>query len=495
MPKIIYTNHSKGLSVFDRQGNDSSYAEGREVDIYRDFGYVTPGCLPTVLTKSDAQTQIIRQEIKDICVNPNSTNGEVYFLGTSGDLYQINNMTTEAFNNNFDGSNHYYKAITSASSTHKLIIYNSLLLYAYNTSTKAYLGSYDLSSTFADTYKELQASGPSNYHPMVIWNENLWIGCGRYVAKLATATLTAQALDLGVGWEITSLFTSNNYIGICAFRSAGGNISRNNECRIFLWDGVSTTFSYSILVDDNFVTASRSNNGDIFIWSYGRDSVPAMYQLNGTGLTKLRRLKTNIAGSSKSMTELFDNAVDVFGNRVLMSSEYLIWSYGSNDNESSVGFSIPWGYSSTPTDRSLCLKVVSQNKIYMGYTANLNVTPIYQILKFATGTNYSTRATFRENYIDFGQRIGINYIKFYFRPLVSGDSITVGLDIDYGTSVTLKDNADASTITYASDGTITSKKFMVGRDCHAFRPTISWTAGGVAISRIVVDYDFLPNDN
>jgi len=78
--------------------------------------------------------------------------------------------------------------------------------------------------------------------------------------------------------------------------------------------------------------------------------------------------------------------------------------------------------------------------------------------------------------------------------LVASDSVTPTLDIDYGTSVTLSDPRGNATISYTLDGAVTSKRFNVKRDCHAFRPAISWTAGGVSFSKIVIDYDFI-SDN
>lgn len=506
MPKIIYNNHLKGLSLHDRQGNDGTFAEGREVDIYRDFGYIMPGWLPSILTKSDDVTQIIKGEIVDICVD--SSGNKAYFIDNNY-LYQMSSISAETWNANFDGSSHYYGTITDSIGVKKMIIYEIsgvlTLFFSYNTAAAAYVGSLALNAanfTSADLDEiTLDVSSKDSNHPMIVWNNVLWIGEGRYVAKYvgSTATFTTKALDLGLDWEISSLFTTNNYIGICAYKKGSGTtgvIGRRNDSKIFFWDGVSVTFSYSISVEDNYIVASKSFNGNSYIWSYGRNATPTMYQLTGEGLTKLRKLKTTIAGSSFLMSELQNNCIEIFQNRILMGSDFLIWSYGSDDNENQNAFTIPFGYiNNDPTDQSddriMCISVVSQDRIYVGYSHP--ETGLYYILKLNTG--YSTRATFRENYIDFGQKVRINYIKYYFKPLVTSDSITVGLDIDYGTAVTLKDNKDVSTCTYTADGAITSKKFMVGRDCHAFRPTVTWNAGGVAISKIVIDYDYLPNDN
>ena len=127
------------------------------------------------------------------------------------------------------------------------------------------------------------------------------------------------------------------------------------------------------------------------------------------------------------------------------------------------------------------IKTITASQVFISYTDITNT--VHYILKARTGN--STRAEYKGNYFDAGQKIRINYVKFYHKPLVSSDSVTVTIDTDYGTSNTL------GTITYSADGAVTEKKFYKGIICHSFRPTISWTAGGVAFSKIVMDYDFI----
>jgi len=105
-------------------------------------------------------------------------------------------------------------------------------------------------------------------------------------------------------------------------------------------------------------------------------------------------------------------------------------------------------------------------------------------------------ATYRGNYKDFGQDVQVNYVKLYFKALASGDSITPTLDVDYGTSVTLKaiKGTANSVASYTADGAITSKKFVPPRGkqkCHAFRPVIATWAGAVSVSKIVIDFSYI----
>jgi len=120
------------------------------------------------------------------------------------------------------------------------------------------------------------------------------------------------------------------------------------------------------------------------------------------------------------------------------------------------------------------------------------VSYLYKIFGNAT----STTAVYRGNYTDFGQDVQVNYVKLYFKPLASGDSVTVSLETDYGNSVTLKaaKGAANSTASYALDGAVTSKKFVPPQGkqkCHAFRPVLTNWTGEVEISKIIVDYSFI----
>ena len=88
-------------------------------------------------------------------------------------------------------------------------------------------------------------------------------------------------------------------------------------------------------------------------------------------------------------------------------------------------------------------------------------------------------------------------MKFYYDPLASGDDFTPTLELDYGRkTITLTDGLGNSNVSFSNDGTNnpTSKRFEVREDCESVRPIINWTAGDVAISRIVIDYSII-NDS
>jgi len=368
---------------------------------------------------------------------------------------------------------------------------------------------YDLSSTFDDDWGSTVPTGAGALqdapHPVIEWNSYMWIGNGQYLAKFDgqtgdnvgngqylakfdgqtgdNGTLELTKLNLGQGWEITSVFPTRNFIGICAWKKQyGSNEIYRTESKIFFFDGTSTTYLYAIPVAENKIMASFNDNGTILIWTKGRDLALSLHYLTENGLERIKRLKIPISGTSTYFDHIYPNAIDIFYNKTVFGTRYIICSYGANETGKDKAFTVPYGCAGVGNDLIGVVKTVAWNRIYISWYDSTNSK--YYLLKAATGN--STRATYRGNYKDFGQKIRINYVKFYFRPLVTSDSVTVSIDTDYGTANTL------GTITQASDGTgAISKRFNKIITCHSFRPVISWTAGGVAFSKIVVDYDFI----
>ena len=499
--KIVFDNFLGGLSGTDRNAPANTYAEGREVDPHRDLGYLTPGYIATKVAADNDNPQIIKGLIRDICVDP--ATDDAYFIdGTN--LYHMTDMDgTEAFNNNFDGSSHYYKAITNASTSDNcaLAIYpistTNYLFYAYQTASAGDIGRYDLSSTFDDDYMSTVPSGAAALqkapHPILEYKTYLFIGNGRYIAKFdgqtgANGTLTAQALDFPQGWEVTALFPTKNYLGICAWRKQTVGTDIRTNAVIWLWDLVSSDANQIIPVEDNYISAAINQDGIVYLIGWGREPGTVIRQLTDNGGIKLKSLVHNISGTSYNFQPPTYNSIDVYQNRIIFGTNAPygeIFSYGRANINEPYALTMPWGGGGTPASSSAirAVKTVMRNKVYTGSTDATN----YYLNKYYTGG--STNATYKANYYEPPQKVRINYIVFQFKPLVSGDSVTVSLDTDYGTSNSL------GTITYSGDGAITSKRFDCSWiTCRSFRPVIQWSAGAIAFSKIIIDFDYLDLD-
>ena len=486
MPKKIFSNWLGGLTSYsERVGAEGTYAEARDIDPYRNPGFIMPGWKESNKTSSAGGilTGLIKDAISDIGSN------NMYALDDTK-LYQLTNFGTTFTNNTT-----FPHTITGASRGEALAIYpigtTNYLFYFYQTNA----GRFDLSSTFDDDWLSTIPIGATTLqnasHPVLEWNSYLWIGNGRYVSKLdgqtgANGTFTEKALDLPQGWEITSLFPTRNYIGICAWRKMNAGESYRAQSAIFFWDGTSADYNYQIPVEDNKITTSFNDDGRIYLITTGRGFGCTLRRLTEEGDEPLKQLKTYVDGELKYFYVNYRNAIDIFQNRLLIGAtsglQNYIFAFGRPTMDYPEILTQPYSTSNNPTS-SGGIGVIKQLFSNFIFVSAYDDT-YYYWMRFATG--YSTNALLKERYEDAGQKIRINYVKFYFKPLVSGDSVTVSIDTDYGTSNSL------GTISYDSDGgTITSKRFNKLILCHAFRPVIDWSDGGVAFSKIVVDYDFI----
>lgn len=493
MPKIIIDKFD-GISNIKRNAGISMFDENvRDIMPQRDRGYLMPGFSETVRVKStDGVLSGLILDATQEWNNNTDLNQNRLFAIDSTKVYRLADA-----GQSFSSTGGFPHTITGGK---EVIQYNigTAVDLMYITSTT--MGMYN-ESTFDDDWLSTiptNASSPafstSNVHPKLIWKTYLWIGDGRYVNKLdgqtgANGTYTRQALDLGIEWEITSMFSTQNYIGICAQRKPRPTTLVNDlDSRIFFWDGTSSVHNYSIPIVASKIVSSVNFNGTVYLITV-RNGAYNLERLTEGGSEQIRKLSFNQAGTLKELI-VKKNALTEIDNQVLFGGyaanyKNSIFSYGSELPE------IERALNQICSDGG-----TSSGVGYVGRFSNLP----YIFASYQNGSSYSwtlhysgysTNAAYRGNYIDLAQNAVINYIKVYFKPLIAGDNITVTIDKNYE-STTITPQQDGGVISYAKDGAITSKKFDLGQiEAHAFRPVITWSSGGVAISKIVIDYDFI----
>jgi hypothetical protein len=504
MPKIVLDKFTGGLTINPRDTDKSKYVEGKGIDPFREYGYLMPGYLPSLMTGTPSIGLI-----KDICIDNQAS--DVFFLDQNK-IYHISDIILDNWDGNFDGLSHDYYSIGTCVAGYSLAIYkigsSRKLFYSWNSNTTGFIGMYDLSSTFDDNWNTDQPAGagagalsesPILFHE---WKSYLWFTNGQYIGKYdgqtgAKGTIDIDAFDLGVGWEASKVISTKNYLCILAFDNTVANQTYGNEqyrgtSKLVFWDGISTAATYQIYVQDNKVVNAINQNGNILIWTFGRDFHSILRQLLDEGSEIITKLRFPVSGVSKDFGSPFENAIDTYGNKLIfgvaregVSNPYgYIFSYGRESASDNYALTIPFSVGDS-LSYVTAIKSARYNKIYVaGYNGSAN--SLWKI----EGTNYMS-AYYKAPYTDFGQKVRINYVKYYFKPLASGDSVTPTLDVDYGTSVSLRDPRKNATIAYSTDGAITSKRFNIMKDCHAIAPVLSWSSGGTAFSKIIIDYSFI----
>jgi len=481
MPKKIYANFS-GLGKSDRNLPEGQFYSGRDVDLYRDEGYIKPAFATTDITITGVEL------IQDVQVYLDNA----VLIGTSK-IYHISSVANDTVDTNFDGAGNNFKSVGSMTSNVKTVRFpigstmHIMGIYGTDIFKCAYTGASLVTDylTGAGTLNESAlAAGEKD---AIEWNGKLWITNGRYVSTFESdETWTTQVFDLGVPFRAHRFFKSDNYLFIIARNDWTATVPpatvETTGMRIFKIDGSSATGAVSVipLEDVSFVHAVRNIGGRIYMWANLASAGHSFGYFTGSGFQLIKTLKTDVSGTFTDLAAPYHQwGISTDKNGVLFGSN----SKGiiSHFNSTTGQFTTPYSPSVASGSKIGAVRSVQNGKIYAGYYDGTN----NKFCKFASGN--SANASWKAGYADFGQRVKVNYVKFYFKPLVSGDSLQVGLDVDYtnGSATSL------GTITYTADGAVSSKKFVKPFTCHAFRPTIGWVAGGTAISKIVVDYNFI----
>lgn len=463
------------------------YAYGKDIDPQRDLGYLSPGYKEGTEVSSDGG--VLSGLILDAAVDPDSTN--IYAIGDSK-LYKITVGTSFVNDVNFPHNTGgtgvvFYNAKVSSVSDTRLFYIQSDDIGLATVSTP----------TFNDTWLSTTASGGSNLnssykHPYLIWKSYLWVGNGNNLVKIdgqggTDGTANMSALTLEDDWEITSLFPTKNYIGVCAWRKMNAGETYHSDARVFFWDGVSDDYNYFIPIADNKIFSSKNTGKEIFLLTRGRGNGTVLRRLTYSGDEIVRRIVMK-----PSSTYYYDlkhhNAVDVSQGRLLIGAtttygHNAIFAYGSIDGSSPDALLQPFSSSHTFTAGGNGI-VGMVKELFTGFIyASFYDNSKYYWVEFSG--DYSTNAEWKGVYKTLGQRVKINYVKVFFKQLESGDDITVNLEYDYGKSVQL------GTVKYSADGAVSSKIFRKAIDCFSFRPHIVWNGGKVKISQIVIDYSFI----
>lgn len=165
-------------------------------------------------------------------------------------------------------------------------------------------------------------------HPMVIFEDILWIADGPYLHKWDNTTATSQAFTLTDDQNITALgvdpSSGRMMIATTQGANASGTFPRMNK--ISFWDGTSPKVLRSVIVDE-MVTAFHVVGGTVYI-GYGRN----IGYWNGSGISWLRTLKKVTSYSSNRlpykhhMTSI-ENTLYVVDGKQILAYESVLAGY------------------------------------------------------------------------------------------------------------------------------------------------------------------------
>lgn len=276
----------------------------------------------------------------------------------------------------------------------------------------------------------------NDYCPMKVFLNFLAIGNTRYLATLDdTESYNGERLVFPVGERVRCLEVVGGNLAIATWR--GSTISDYGTSHLYLWDGVSQTYT-DIHELDGQIHAMKSYNNRLYV-VHGAQAQLSIYDGD---VYPLRRLKSLPLGST---AEVMPGAMTVwnnllyfgFSNGTSNSIEYVIYAWGRYDRDYAEILTKDYPISTGVTDST------------MQITSMAGINPSKFLISWYDGVNYGvdnidttkSQATMyvsllREDAGESALMKDSKGVAVYFKALESGQSIEVLYRLDNSGSFT-----------------------------------------------------------
>ncbi len=347
----------------------------------------------------------------------------------------------------------------------------------------------------------------SAFHPKFVKNSIMWMGDVDHLDKMEKdGTATDNVFDIPPQYTIVSISEWDRYLVIGA--SVGTNSVNTLSSRVFFWDMLSDSWVFDIVVDDAIVEL-KNKDGILYMLTTGNDF--CWHQWTGNRFAPLAVVSDNtsvmvIEGAGKSVVDFDRGRVfwPVYDITYTDSTNKLeLWSHGNR-------------YPELPNVITKPYKIVHEGAGGLGtgafatgtrgkyYAAYENISPAtFHLIVFKNGNETAATATTVEldGYFGGSARLKtLNFIRFEFSPLESGDDISVYDATDLASSFTRLDGEASAgvknSIRHADLGAVTSHRMDITKQFRELMLKINFESGtgDVAIRRIIIDFDYAPED-
>src|SRR3990167_7097663 len=335
----------------------------------------------------------------------------------------------------------------------------------------------------SDTWnKSYFALTSSFYHPMVVFEDNLYIGNGNALLRQTSAGGTpAIILTLPTGDIITALGIDRGTGELLVTTITGAsNVSNTltNISKLNWYDGFSNKVDKSVQIDDQVF--SMYSVGNTTYMGYGQ----SIGYLNGSSISFLRRLR-NVALDD---TELpYKHKFAHIGSTLFVADGHIVLAFGEIIPGRKVWWQIFEAASNTQID---AIMPVGSNKLGISYATT----------KFSTIdiTDTSTISTLRlvTNKLNFERPIILRNVYFEYVTAIATGSANRTLELydvstGYDTAVILNKEGE-SNLANTSGSTIYEIYPVIGFNdatrgfqLHYLQTTTNW-----GLRRILINYDF-----
>lgn len=310
----------------------------------------------------------------------------------------------------------------------------------------------DFSTARYTTYANRLVSPTNGFHPCINFLNYLLILNERYVAawevvKVSSPTVLEflqHRLIFPTGYEGTSVAQYQEYVAIGAEKRSTSATNEYQDGKIFLWDGVSTTYNQVIDVPEGSPYGLFSSKNVLYYfagggwWAWAGGNPVKIKQMPGTDF-EYTDAETYMVNYPHTMTVRNGILLAGFPSETNTTEiEHGIYSYGSRDKNypNSLGFS----YSiSTGTEKNGTLRIGMVksfgDKLFIAWRDGAS----YGIDKIDPSSDPHATATWESLIIDngkaFEEKMAVKLI-IDFEALPTGATITPKYKIDRGSWVT-----------------------------------------------------------
>lgn len=253
MPELQLPNYYRGEGKGKYDQN--SYYATSNLDVHSQLGTATA----QVALASESTTP------NEACISEILPNGDVFFASTasgkiwkrtSAGAYSLVHTNTNSPNCGIRFFNGYLYYMSAGKLGRQSL--------ALASSESSWSSQNDSFATFTQG---------STHKPTAICNLNLFIGDGKYVARVdSDGTFQANVLDVESQYSVTAIVNSSGWLMVGLTTSTGVCISK-----IVLWDTYSSSWTYeddlyeiginSFMISDNVIFIQAGTVGNIYTWS------------------------------------------------------------------------------------------------------------------------------------------------------------------------------------------------------------------------------------
>jgi len=406
-PKIVIDSFDAGILEDKTVQARNGFSFGAGLDIIREKGILQVSQKLEAMTEAASPNNITDRPLRILQY------GLAYYaLGSSGRIYKYE---AGAWTKKFADT------ITVAD---EMIVFNGNMYWMTDNATNANMGKFD-GATYTDSASfktgfTLCAIG----HPMVIFENKLRIGNGRYVATMDTAeNVTLTSLTLPQGYEIYSLAVYGNRLIIGATKLL--------ESALFSWDGATTLPEQMWEIRETpYVLINWKNLLIILSGTKGN-----IYAFNGASVTRIKTLRFKMSEFTGGIPR--KGAIAEFKGNLLFGYGYNGWAYcGIYQLGVEEGFPMVMSHICSPGLSNVepySILSVGGDQFYVGWydQTNCGIDAISLTTRIASTAYWESQIY---EIAPASNPIPIKGIELIAKPMASGTSVTIKYKLDNASS-------------------------------------------------------------